>query len=160
MPRSWLTTAVVASGLTLCAAGALAQGDQNLLTQLVGSPVEDSAGVPVGVVQDLLIDQGRAAALVVGLSGSLGVGEKDVAVAFPGVAAIARDTREAAEHGVRAAGEEPLRVRLKVSLTSLVAAPAFRAGSGPSALSPSSSSGVPAGVTKEPKSSTKSGGPG
>ena len=52
-------------------------------TDFFGTPVNDKAGQQVGKISNLVFDQnGRIELVVVGVGGFLGVGEKNVAVAF------------------------------------------------------------------------------
>jgi hypothetical protein len=56
---------------------------QWLASQFIGSAVTNQAGENIGNVNDLLFDKsGRIANVVIGVGGFLGIGEKNVAVAF------------------------------------------------------------------------------
>jgi sporulation protein YlmC with PRC-barrel domain len=56
---------------------------QWLASLFIGQPVTNDAGERIGDVNDLLFDQsGRVTALVIGVGGFLGIGEKNVAVPF------------------------------------------------------------------------------
>jgi sporulation protein YlmC with PRC-barrel domain len=71
--------------------------DSRVLTSLTGEPVTvtnwykqnlyDSSDNKVGEVEDVLVQQkdGHIAALIVGVAGFLGIGEKRVAISFNGV---------------------------------------------------------------------------
>jgi sporulation protein YlmC with PRC-barrel domain len=57
--------------------------DEWLATRLRGTSVLGSDGVKIGSVDDILIDRsGSIKALVIGVSGFLGIGAKDVAIPF------------------------------------------------------------------------------
>jgi len=62
------------------------QAGQFLSSKLVGTTVYGSNNERVGDVNDVLMDRdGKAQALVIGVGGFLGIGEKDVAVPFNAV---------------------------------------------------------------------------
>jgi len=62
------------------------QTGQFLASRLVGTTVYGSNNERIGDVNDVLMDRdGRAQALVIGVGGFLGIGEKDVAVPFTAV---------------------------------------------------------------------------
>jgi sporulation protein YlmC with PRC-barrel domain len=133
-------------------------------TELIGATVMSSDGELVGAVDDLLLGRaGETTAVVIGLAGYLGLGEKDVAMPFSAVSPLRQpDTHvPLSVRDGRYGGSSAERVRIDATVGDLASAPAFKAGEGQSATGrPSSSSGAPESVTKEPKSSTKSGGPG
>lgn len=55
--------------------------NQHLASSVMGAPVKNKQDEEIGDVNDAVIDEsGKVAALVVGVGGFLGVGEKDVAV--------------------------------------------------------------------------------
>jgi sporulation protein YlmC with PRC-barrel domain len=57
--------------------------------------VYDPSDVKIGEINDVLIDQnGRVSALIVGVGGFLGIGEKDVAVSFNAVKMIKKSDRD------------------------------------------------------------------
>lgn len=57
-----------------------------LITNIRGSEVRNRAGESIGRVDDVVIDRsGRVSAIVVGVGGFLGIGEKDVGIAFHSV---------------------------------------------------------------------------
>ncbi|MGA7324171.1 MAG: PRC-barrel domain-containing protein [Rhodomicrobium sp.] len=57
--------------------------DQWLAGRLINRNVYDKAGKPIGDLRDILIDRdGKVAALIVGVGGFLGLGEKDVAIDY------------------------------------------------------------------------------
>ncbi|WP_051678909.1 PRC-barrel domain-containing protein [Xanthobacter sp. 91] len=60
--------------------------DQHMASNLIGSAVRGPADENLGDINDLLIDRsGNVAAVVIGVGGFLGIGEKDVAVPFQSV---------------------------------------------------------------------------
>jgi hypothetical protein len=135
------------------------------LTHLIGASAVSGAGLGlVGVVDDVLVGQnGRAEALVIGLSGALGLGEKDVAIPFAAVTideAPPRPRSEVFRDG-HFAGDGEARIVIPLTAEQLAAAPAFHAR-GPNAPGvPAQSSGTPTETQhKGPPSSTQSGGPG
>jgi sporulation protein YlmC with PRC-barrel domain len=57
--------------------------NQYLASNLMGKDVQDASGNKVGSVKDVLFDdQGKMAAVVIGMGGFLGIGEKSVAISF------------------------------------------------------------------------------
>lgn len=57
--------------------------DQMLASGLIGATVRGSANETIGEIDDVILDRdGRAQAVVIGVGGFLGIGEKDVAVPF------------------------------------------------------------------------------
>ena len=52
------------------------------VTRLVGANVVNAQHQVIGVIDDLIVSQDRIDKAVVGLSGSLGIGEKDISVPF------------------------------------------------------------------------------
>lgn len=57
--------------------------DQMLASDLIGTSVRGSGEEKLGDINDVIIDRsGRTVAVVIGVGGFLGVGEKDVAVPF------------------------------------------------------------------------------
>lgn len=60
--------------------------DQHMASNLIGSSVRGPGDENLGDINDLLIDRsGNVAAVVIGVGGFLGIGEKDVAVPFQSV---------------------------------------------------------------------------
>lgn len=91
--------------------------DQFLGTDLVGATVRSAANEDIGDVNDVLFDDtGRGVAVVVGVGGFLGIGEKNVAVPFERLT-ITREDGNADE----------LQVSLDTTREELNAAPDFRA---------------------------------
>jgi sporulation protein YlmC with PRC-barrel domain len=130
------------------------------VTNLLGATVLNSDREVVGVINDLVLDaQGRTRTAVIGLGGFLGLGEKDVAVPFTDLSLSVPDLPSGVPQFPNShyGGSSPERVILPLSFRQLSDAPAFRTrGMG----GPSNTGGTPEGTSKEPKSSTQSGGPG
>ena len=64
------------------------------ISDLYKQNVYDPAGSKIGEVKDVLLGpDGRAAALIIGVGGFLGIGEKDVAVAFDAVKRTTKDNK-------------------------------------------------------------------
>lgn len=62
------------------------QGDEMRASRLVGAPVRNNADERLGEVNEVLLTKdGKVSALVLGVGGFLGIGERDVAVTFPSV---------------------------------------------------------------------------
>lgn len=62
------------------------QGDELRASKIVGAPVRNNADERVGEVNEIILTKdGKVAALVVGVGGFLGIGEREVALAFPSV---------------------------------------------------------------------------
>ena len=53
--------------------------------------VYDVRDTKIGEVNDLLVDNGKVNAVIIGVGGFLGVGEKNVAVAFPSLKLAEKD---------------------------------------------------------------------
>lgn len=105
------------------------------VTDLEGSPVYGAEGEHIGEINDVLVnEQGQVAAVIIGVGGFLGIGEKDVAVSM----------------GALAFGPgEPSRQDIRNNAAVREAAPAAqgdRAGAGRTAVesAPASESGAPA----------------
>ena len=85
---------LIAAALLLAPAAAQAQATkpdfvtvqpsgQWLASQFLGEPVMNQAGEKIGDINDLLFDKsGRVANVVIGVGGFLGMGEKNVSVAY------------------------------------------------------------------------------
>ena len=60
------------------------QGDnQYLASNLMGKAVQNSSGDKIGSVKDVLFDaQGKMSAVIIGVGGFLGIGEKSVGIPF------------------------------------------------------------------------------
>jgi len=88
---------------------------QWLASQFIGQRVTNNAGETIGNINDLLFDKsGRIANVVIGVGGFLGIGEKDVAIAY-GALGITADA-----NGKRV-------LTLEMSKERLRAAPDFKA---------------------------------
>ena len=73
----WAQTGKAETFVTVQPAG------QWLASQFIGQPVTNEAGERVGDINDLLFDKsGQVATVVIGVGGFLGIGEKNVAIAF------------------------------------------------------------------------------
>jgi sporulation protein YlmC with PRC-barrel domain len=94
--------AAVALGAVLVSTAALAQSPPQTMTAIPGQSVTvtdwykqsvyDPSNNKIGEVMDvLLVPDGRVSALIVGVGGFLGMGEKDVAVPFSAVKHTSRD---------------------------------------------------------------------
>jgi sporulation protein YlmC with PRC-barrel domain len=92
--------------------------DQWLASSLKAKNVYDRSDAKIGVINDLVIDRdGRVAAVVIGVGGFLGIGEKNVGVPFQDIKVSMRDNNEW--------------LVLERSKEDLRAAPAFGVASGP-----------------------------
>jgi sporulation protein YlmC with PRC-barrel domain len=59
------------------------QGDEVRATKLIGSSVKNSAGETIGDINEVVLGRdGKVAAIVLGVGGFLGLGERHVAVGF------------------------------------------------------------------------------
>lgn len=84
-------------------------------SNLVGAEIKSNDDEDVGSVTDLIIDQdGKVAALVVGVGGFLGMAEKDVAIGWDEVT-VSSDSEESDE----------LELRINMTRDDLEAAPSF-----------------------------------
>lgn len=96
------------------------RSDQWLASELRAKNVYDRSDTKIGAINDLLIDRdGRIAAVIIGVGGFLGIGEKNVGIPF---SEIKISLREGAEWLV-----------LERSREDLKAAPTFGPASGPPA---------------------------
>jgi len=76
-PTGWAQSGKAETFVTVQPAG------QWLASQFIGQPVTNDAGERVGDINDLLFDKsGQVSTVVIGVGGFLGVGEKNVAIAF------------------------------------------------------------------------------
>jgi hypothetical protein len=88
---------------------------QWLASQFIGQPVTNEAGESIGNINDLLFDKsGRVGNVVIGVGGFLGIGEKNVAMAYDALS-ITADA-----NGKRV-------VQIAVSKAQLQSAPDFKA---------------------------------
>jgi sporulation protein YlmC with PRC-barrel domain len=98
-----LTSAVAfAIGISTAALAQTAGPTQAFITSPAGTTVTnfykqnvyDQSDAKIGTVDDLLIDQqGRITAVLVGVGGFLGIGEKDVAIPFSALHASEKDNK-------------------------------------------------------------------
>jgi PRC-barrel domain len=96
------------------------------ISEIVGLPVQNAGNETVGEINDLVTDgDGKVVAVIIGVGGFLGIGQKDVAVRF-------RDIR------LSRGGDGGVRALANLSKDALAAAPAFgtsaagaRRGGGP-----------------------------
>jgi sporulation protein YlmC with PRC-barrel domain len=72
------------------------QGSQMLASKLIGTTVVSANNESIGDVNDVVLDgDGRAMAVVVGVGGFLGIGEKDVAVPYGSLQFASREQMNA-----------------------------------------------------------------
>jgi sporulation protein YlmC with PRC-barrel domain len=95
-----LTTAALLSCIAATSAFAasetmkVAPADSSTVTNFYKQSVYDTKQSKIGTIDDVLLDkQGKVSALIVGVGGFLGVGEKDVAVPFEAVKAEKKDNK-------------------------------------------------------------------
>jgi sporulation protein YlmC with PRC-barrel domain len=81
---------------------------QRLATSFIGKNVYDPDGQKIGDVSDIVLDaaNGSATAIVIGVGGFLGIGQKDVAVPM---GAFRIENREGRQHLLLGASREDLR---------------------------------------------------
>jgi sporulation protein YlmC with PRC-barrel domain len=100
--------------------------DQWVFSKFKGTDVMGPDNAHVGDVNDMVFDKnGKIMALIVGVGGFLGIGEKNVAIDMSAFEVVAADT--GVNNAVRAATDDPTKVKLKVSWTKdqLKSAPDF-----------------------------------
>jgi sporulation protein YlmC with PRC-barrel domain len=95
-----LTTAALLSCIAATSAFAASEtmkaapADSSTVTNFYKQSVYDTKQSKIGTIDDVLLDkQGKVSALIVGVGGFLGVGEKDVAVPFEAVKAEKKDNK-------------------------------------------------------------------
>lgn len=72
------------------------QSGEWLVTQLIGTSVESSAGEDLGDINDLVLGKnGEVVGALVGVGGFLGIGEKSVAIPFQDISTTMRDENNA-----------------------------------------------------------------
>lgn len=82
-------------------------------SNLIGAEVKTSNNEDVGAVSDLIIDQkGQVVAVVVGVGGFLGMGEKDVAIGWDDV--------------TRSGTSDDIQLKIKATRDGLMSAPEFK----------------------------------
>ena len=107
----WTQTGKSESFVTVQPAG------QWLVTQFIGQQVTNNASEDVGDINDLLFDKsGQVSTVVIGVGGFLGIGEKNVAIAF-GSLSITADA-----NGKRVVGVPLSKDRLRSLHSSVVVA--------------------------------------
>ena len=107
---------------------AMQKADQWLASKFMGTDVIGPNNEAVGDVNDVLFDRnGNIAALIVGVGGFLGIGEKNVALEMSAFQVVP------ASGNTAATADDPNNVKLKVSLTKdqLKQAPQFEAYKAP-----------------------------
>jgi len=91
------TVALLASGSALMAAGELMTNiptSSLTVTNWYKQSIYDPSNSTIGKIDDVLVSSdGRVEALIVGVGGFLGVGEKDVAVSFSAVRKTIKDNK-------------------------------------------------------------------
>jgi sporulation protein YlmC with PRC-barrel domain len=76
------------------------QGQQMMASKLIGTTVVSANNESIGDVNDVILDRnGQVMAVVVGVGGFLGIGEKDVAVPFASLEFASREQMNAANNG-------------------------------------------------------------
>jgi len=97
MNRSRLISAISGGAIALFATAALAQtspeamwyshqGGEVRASKLIGTSVKNPAGESIGEINEIILDKsGRVHALVVGVGGFLGMGEREVAITLPSI---------------------------------------------------------------------------
>ena len=75
------------------------QGQQMMASKLIGTTVVSANNESIGDVNDVILDRnGQVMAVVVGVGGFLGIGEKDVAVPFASLDFASREQMNAANN--------------------------------------------------------------
>jgi sporulation protein YlmC with PRC-barrel domain len=68
------------------------QADEMRASKLIGSKVTNAANESVGEINDIVLGKdGKVAAVIIGVGGFLGIGERDVAISYSGLK-FARDS--------------------------------------------------------------------
>jgi sporulation protein YlmC with PRC-barrel domain len=81
------------------------QGEQMMASKLIGTTVVSTNNESIGDVNDVILDRnGQVLAVVVGVGGFLGIGEKDVAVPFKSLEFASRQQLNAMNNSGTAAG--------------------------------------------------------
>jgi len=130
-------------------------GDQWLVTNFVNRSVYGQDGASIGDINDLLIDKnGSIQAVIVGVGGFLGIGEKDVALPFTAIE-LMRDPAATSE-------DRSVRLTVRATREDLRAAPAFveydwranRANTAPRTTGTTGNTGMTGSSTTAPNSTT------
>jgi len=127
MTRDRTTTGAAITGLSTTGKFVSAQhSDQWAFSTFKGTDVIGPDNAHVGDVSDMLIEKdGKVVALIVGVGGFLGIGEKNVAIDMSAFEVMPADA--GVTNAVRATTDDPTKIKLKVSWTKdqLKAAPDF-----------------------------------
>jgi hypothetical protein len=121
------------------------QADEMRASKLIGATVRNDANESIGSINELILGKdGKVAAVVVGVGGFLGIGEREVALDFKSLR-FERDT------GAMARADSVV-VRVNATKDALKAAPAWtwedRTGTGTSPTAPPATRPAPGGTTK------------
>jgi hypothetical protein len=120
------------------------QADEMRASKLIGASVRNDANESIGSINDLILSKdGGVAAVVVGVGGFLGIGEREVALDFKSLK-FERDTSATAR-------ADAVVVRVNATKDALKAAPAWawdeRSTTGSSPSVPPASRPAPSGTT-------------
>jgi hypothetical protein len=89
-----------------------------MASKMIGTTVVSANNESVGDINDVVVDrQGRAVAVVIGVGGFLGIGEKDVAVPFEALEFTASTRQGAQATNTAGAGARPADVNSRVATT-------------------------------------------
>jgi sporulation protein YlmC with PRC-barrel domain len=154
------------------------QGNQMLASKLIGTTVVSANNESIGDVNDVVLDSnGQVMAVVIGVGGFLGIGEKDVAVPYGSLQFASREQMNAmnnqksggstssgttanSDSNVNATGSTgstmggnggPDRIVLSMTKDQLKAAPSFRTSAQGSDNSAGGTTSAPAGGATAPK---------
>jgi len=121
------------------------QADEMRASKLIGATVRNDANESIGSINELILGKdGKVAAVVIGVGGFLGIGEREVALDFKSLR-FERDT------GAMARADSVV-VRVNATKDALKAAPAWtwedRTGTGTSPTAPPATRPAPGGTTK------------
>jgi hypothetical protein len=117
------------------------QADQLLASKFKGTNVLGPKNEKVGDVSDVLFDKsGKVLAVVVGVGGFLGIGEKDVAIDMGSFQIVPASTGSSSAAST-AASNDPNNIKLKIAMTKdeLKSAPTFERYKAPSRTTSTSS---------------------
>ena len=127
------------------------QQGQFMASDLIGTRVVGQNNEAIGDVNDVVMGpDGKAMAILVGVGGFLGIGEKDVAIPFD-QAKIMFDSndRNTAANNASAASNEPQRIVINMTKEQLQQAQAFRASGQQN--NATTGTAAPAGTTTAPR---------
>jgi sporulation protein YlmC with PRC-barrel domain len=155
------------------------QGNQMLASKLIGTTVVSASNESIGDVNDVVVDaNGQVMAVVIGVGGFLGIGEKDVAVPYASLQFASREQMNATnaqksgtsassgttaataptDNNVNATGSTgstasgdggPDRIVLNMTKDQLKAAPSFQTSSRGSENAAGGTTSAPAGAPKQ-----------